>query len=81
MMFFGLTLEHPFMEEVELVIQSCNGDKAPQPDGFSLPFFQHCWSIVHLNVLAVCQEFHEHCKFAMSLNATFASLKSMGRMN
>jgi hypothetical protein len=25
-------------------------------------------------VLAVCQEFHEHCQFERSLNATFVSL-------
>jgi hypothetical protein len=68
-------LERPFDEvEIAKVIQGCNGDKAPGPDGFSLAFFQHCWSIVRIDMLAVCNEFHEHCQFEQSLNATFVSL-------
>jgi hypothetical protein len=68
-------LERPFDEdEIAKVVQGCNGDKAPGPDGFSLAFFQHCWSVVRTDVLAVCNEFHEHCQFERSLNATFVSL-------
>uniref|UniRef100_A0A2N9E7V6 Reverse transcriptase domain-containing protein n=1 Tax=Fagus sylvatica TaxID=28930 RepID=A0A2N9E7V6_FAGSY len=71
----ALWLDRPFEEnEIEIVVQGCNGDKAPGPDGFSLAFFQHCWSIVRNDILAVCQEFHEHCQFERSLNATFVSL-------
>uniref|UniRef100_A0A2N9FU80 Reverse transcriptase domain-containing protein n=1 Tax=Fagus sylvatica TaxID=28930 RepID=A0A2N9FU80_FAGSY len=68
--------EHlPFEEsEIESVVQGCNGDKAPGPDGFSLAFFQSCWSVVRSDVLGVCQEFHGHCQFERSLNATFVSL-------
>ena len=68
-------LERPFEEnEIEIVVQGCNGDKVPGPDGFSLAFFQNCWSVVHNDILAVCQEFHEHCQFERSLNTTFVSL-------
>uniref|UniRef100_A0A2N9IEM8 Reverse transcriptase zinc-binding domain-containing protein n=1 Tax=Fagus sylvatica TaxID=28930 RepID=A0A2N9IEM8_FAGSY len=68
-------LERPFEEnEIESVVQGCNGDKALGSDGFSLAFFQHCWSIVRNDILAVCQEFHEHYQFERSLNATFVSL-------
>jgi hypothetical protein len=68
-------LERPFdEEEIAGVVQGFNGDKAPGPDGFSLAFFQQCWSVVRDEVLAVCQEFHEHCHFERSLNATFVSL-------
>ena len=71
----ALWLDRPFEEnEIEIVVQGCNGDKAPGPDGFSLAFFQHCWSIVRNDIMAVCQEFHEHCQFERSLNATFVSL-------
>uniref|UniRef100_A0A2N9FJQ0 Reverse transcriptase zinc-binding domain-containing protein n=1 Tax=Fagus sylvatica TaxID=28930 RepID=A0A2N9FJQ0_FAGSY len=61
-------------EEIAGVVQGFNGDKAPGSDGFSLAFFQQCWSVVRDEVLAVCQEFHEHCHFERSLNATFVSL-------
>ena len=68
-------LERPFEEnEIINVVQGCDGDKAPGPDGFSLAFFQQCWSVVRNDVLAVCQEFHEHCQFERSLNATFVAL-------
>jgi hypothetical protein len=61
-------------EEIAGVVQGFNGNKAPSSDGFSLAFFQQCWSVVRDEVLVVCQEFHEHCHFERSLNATFVSL-------
>ena len=68
-------LERPFdEEEIAGVVQGFNGDKALGSDGFSLTFFQQCWSVVRDEVLAVCQEFHEHCHFERSFNATFVSL-------
>jgi hypothetical protein len=68
-------LERPFDdEEIAGVVQGFNGDKAPGSDGFLLAFFQKCWSVVRGEVLAVCQEFHEHCYFERSLNANFVSL-------
>jgi hypothetical protein len=68
-------LERPFDEdEVGKVVQGFNGDKAPGLDGFSLAFFQNCWSVGQKDILAVCQEFYEHCQFERSLNATFVSL-------
>ena len=71
----AMWLERPFdEEEITGVVQGFNGDKAPGPNGFSLAFFQQCWSVVRDEVLAVCQEFHEHCHFERSLNATFVSL-------
>ena len=56
------------------MVQGFNGDKAPGLDGFSLAFFQNCWSVGQKDILAICQEFHEHCQFERSLNATFVSL-------
>ena len=68
-------LDRPFDEtEIFDVVQGFNGDKAPGPDGFSLAFFQKCWSVVREDVIAVCQEFHEYCQFERSLNATFVAL-------
>ena len=38
-------LKRPFEEEeVYGVIQGCNGDKSPRPDGFSMAFFKACWT-------------------------------------
>uniref|UniRef100_A0A2N9GHU0 Uncharacterized protein n=1 Tax=Fagus sylvatica TaxID=28930 RepID=A0A2N9GHU0_FAGSY len=68
-------LDRPFDEkEIFDVVHGFNGDKAPRLDGFSLAFFQNCWSIVRDDVVAVFHDFHEHCQFERSLNATFVAL-------
>ena len=68
-------LERPF-EEAEIfdVVQSFNGDKSPGPDGFSMAFFQSCWGIIKLDLLAVFHHFFAIGQFEKSLNATFITL-------
>ena len=61
-------------DEILSVIRDMEGDKAPGPDGFSMAFFHHCWRVVERDVLAVFEEFYQHCKFEKSLNATFIAL-------
>ena len=39
-----------------------------------MAFFHHCWRVVKRDVLAVFEEFFQHCKFEKSLNATFIAL-------
>jgi hypothetical protein len=71
----ALWLERPFgEEEVAGVVAGFNGDKALGPDGFSMGFFQSCWDILHLDVMAVLHYFHGLSSFEKSLNATFVSL-------
>ncbi len=68
-------LERKFeKDEILHVLQFANGDKAPGPDGFTMAFFQQCWSVVEADVVAVFDEFHEFCSFEKSLNATFLAL-------
>ena len=68
-------LERRF-EKVEILsmVRDLEGDKAPGPNGFSMAFFHHCWRVVERDVLAVFEEFYQHCKFEKSLNATFIAL-------
>ena len=56
------------------MVRDLEGDKASGPDGFSMAFFHHCWRVVERDVLAVFEEFYQHCKFEKSLNATFIAL-------
>ena len=68
-------LERKFeREEILQVVKELEGDKAPGPDGFSMAFYHHCWRVVEKDVLAVFEEFFQHCKFEKSLNATFIAL-------
>ncbi len=68
-------LERKFdREEVFLVLKYLQGDKAPGPDGFSMAFFHRCWEVVGDEVMGFFEEFHTHCKFEKSLNATFIAL-------
>ena len=61
-------------DEIVSVVKDMEGDKALGPDGFSMAFFHHCWRVVESDVLAVFEEFYQHCKFEKSLNATFITL-------
>ena len=61
-------------DEILSVVRNMERDKTPGPDGFSMAFFHHCWRVVERDVLAVFEEFYQHCKFEKSLNATFIAL-------
>ena len=68
-------LDRSFEEdEVFRVVQDFNGDKAPGPDGFSMAFFQSCWSLLKTDIIQVFHNFHAHLVFEKSLNATFLAL-------
>ena len=60
--------------EIPSVVRDMEGNKDLGPDGFSMAFFHHCWSVVERDVLAIFEEFYQHCKFEKSLNATFIAL-------
>ena len=45
-------------EEVYGVINGFNGDKAPNPNGFPMAFFQSCWSVLKKEIMEVFQNFH-----------------------
>jgi hypothetical protein len=55
-------------------LRNFNADKASGPYGFTMAFFQKCWEVVKVDIMAVFQEFYSCAKFEKSLNATFVSL-------
>ena len=70
-----IALEREFSkEEVVQVLQEMEGDKASGPDGFTMAFFQKCWSVVEKDVMAFFDDFHRSSQFEQSLNASFLSL-------
>ena len=61
-------------EEVIQVLREMEGDKAPGPDGFTMAFFQKCWSVVEKDVMDVFDYFHRHSMFERYTNASFLTL-------
>ena len=51
-----------------------NKDKAPHPDGFSMAFFQGCWSLIKDDVMKMFHNYHAHATFEKSINAIFIAL-------
>ena len=51
-----------------------NGDKAPDPDGFTLAFWHFCWDFVKDEIMGFFKDFFERGKFVRSLNTTFLVL-------
>ena len=71
----ALWLDRPFEEdEVFGVVSGFNGDKSPGLDGFSMAFFQSCWSILKSDIMVVLHNFHEQAVFKRSLNISFLAL-------
>lgn len=63
-------LEEPFLEEeIWGVVQSCDANKAPRPDGFNLYFFMEFWSLIKSYIVMFFREFHTHGKQVRGLNA------------
>jgi hypothetical protein len=68
-------LERKFdRDEVLQVVKDLQGDKAPGPDGFTIAFFQKCWSVLEEDIMGFFEEIHTYCKFERSLNASFITL-------
>ena len=55
-------LERKFdREEVLQVVNDLQGDKAPGPDGFTMAFFQKCWSVLEVDIMGFFEEVHTYC--------------------
>ena len=45
-------------EEVLEALTEVEGDQAPGPNGFTMAFFQKCWSVLEQDVMAFFVDFH-----------------------
>lgn len=79
-------LEEEFsVAEIWEIVKSCDGNRAPGPDGFNMTFFKQFWKMVKDDVVRVFNDFDAHGKILKGLNAAFitlnpktASLNSIG---
>jgi hypothetical protein len=71
----AIWLERAFEEEeVFEVVKAMNSEKATDPNGFTMVFFQACWDVLKVDIMNVFHEFHVRGKFEKSLNAIFIAL-------
>lgn len=62
------------LEEVELAVESCDGNKCLGSDGFHLNFIQNFWDTVKGDVLGMVQEFYVHAKLTKGITSYFLAL-------
>lgn len=61
-------LERDFIiKEIVQALKSCNGSKAPGPDGFNLGFIKRCWKMMENEMEELMKEFHKDGKFNKAL--------------
>lgn len=62
------------LEDINIALADCDGDKAPGPDGFNFAFVRASWSFLEDDFCQLFQEFHHRGKLNKELNATFLTL-------
>ncbi|GKV51081.1 hypothetical protein SLEP1_g57759 [Rubroshorea leprosula] len=68
-------LERPFsVEEIEEGLRSCDGSKAPGPDGFNFNFLKFAWHCIKEDFINFFSEFHRNGKLVRGLNSSFIAL-------
>ncbi|GKV42785.1 hypothetical protein SLEP1_g50152 [Rubroshorea leprosula] len=68
-------LERPFsVEEIEEGLRSCDGSKAPGPDGYNFNFLKFAWHCIKEDFINFFSEFHRNGKLVRGLNSSFITL-------
>ncbi|GKU94200.1 hypothetical protein SLEP1_g7726 [Rubroshorea leprosula] len=68
-------LERSFSaKEIEEVLRSCDGSKAPGPDGYNFNFLKFAWQSIKEDFINFFSEFHRNGKLVRGLNASFIAL-------
>ncbi|KAJ0548185.1 putative RNA-directed DNA polymerase [Helianthus annuus] len=68
-------LIQPFsLDEIWKAVKSCDGGKAPGPDGFTMKFYKKHWASLSSAVKAVMDDFFESGVISFGCNASFIAL-------
>lgn len=60
----------PELEEVKNVVFKLNGDSSSGPDGLTGRFYQSCWDIIGIDILALVQDFLQGNSLPKSITHT-----------
>lgn len=69
-----MLVENFSKKEIWSAIKSCDGNKAPSPNGFNILCLRKCWKIMKEDIIQLFLEFHTHGKLFKGLNASFIVL-------
>lgn len=61
-------------EEVKAAVFELRGDKALDPNGFPIAFFQFFWETIKQDVMQFMREFHKRGKLSKHIGASFITL-------
>jgi hypothetical protein len=61
-------------EEVDQSLRDKPIGKAPVPDGFTLDFFHHCWSIIREDIWEIIKDSIKSGQVLQALNTSFLTL-------
>ncbi|KAK0595713.1 hypothetical protein LWI29_009285 [Acer saccharum] len=68
-------LEEKFsLDEVKEALASCDGNKAPGPDGFNIGFVKANWEVIEDDFLKFLEEFHRDGPVVKEINRSFIAL-------
>ncbi|MCI27851.1 transposon TX1 putative protein, partial [Trifolium medium] len=65
----------PFgMDEIETVVNECDGNKSPGPDGFNFAFVKALWSVIKGEIRIMFDQFHGIGTLPRSFSSYFVAL-------
>jgi hypothetical protein len=70
----GLLVAPFSMEEIEGVLEECDGDKSPGPDGFNFAFIKKFWYLIKNEVRIMFDQFHGNENLPKPMLAYFVAL-------
>lgn len=61
-------------EDIDVVVSSCDADKAPGPKGFNFKFVKSAWEVFKSYMYAIVNEFYASSRLPRGCNTTYIAL-------
>ena len=61
-------------DEIEEAVKSCDGSKAPGPDGFNFKFIHSAWEVIKNDIFGIVNDFWQSARLPKGSNTAFIAL-------
>lgn len=61
-------------DEIKEAVWSCEGSKAPGPDGYTFTFIKKHWELLKKDIFSYVKEFEQKGRLTRGCNSTFLTL-------